>query len=233
MLKGERIAKYLATKGLTEEDLFNNQAVFLDSDGAFKCADITKQWIHNEVIHPEADIEKVTIMDILYKKQKQYVMEGVTEAIFIPLFNLCSNFVGFSIRKMGENKHDSWFMPGERKVDLIYNLNNAVSEAAKKNSLILTEGVYDTIALKKHGFLNSGALLGTNMSHIQLFQVTSIVDNIALCLDNDNAGISAIKKISENSVEGVRYYYATIDKDPDEFLKDNGPEEFKRRIKRV
>lgn len=229
-MKSEKLNKYLELKGFTENDLYDNNAIILDNDGFIGPTDKTK-WV-NTVVVSDGDKE-YTIIDILKKKERQYFNEGVTSAIFVPLFNLCDEFVGMSIRKMGESKHDSWFMPGERKIDLIYNLNNAIIPASNKSSIIITEGVYDTIALKKYGFLNSVSILGTHMSNIQFFQLISVVNNIALCLDNDEAGKKAIRKIYEDHKDDVTFYTVNINKDPDEFLKENGATEFRKRIFKI
>lgn len=229
-MKSEKLNKYLELKGFTENDLYDNNAIILDNDGFIGPTDKTK-WV-NTVVVSDGDKE-YTVIDILKKKERQYFNEGVTSAIFVPLFNLCDEFVGMSIRKMGESKHDSWFMPGERKIDLIYNLNNAIIPASNKSSIIITEGVYDTIALKKYGFLNSVSILGTHLSNIQFFQLVSVVNNIALCLDNDEAGKKAIRKIYEDHKDDVTFYTVNINKDPDEFLKENGATEFRKRIFKI
>ena len=229
-MKSEKLNKYLELKGFTENDLYDNNAIILDNDGFIGPTDKTK-WV-NTVVVSDGDKE-YTVIDILKKKERQYFNEGVTSAIFVPLFNLCDEFVGMSIRKMGESKHDSWFMPGERKIDLIYNLNNAIIPASNKSSIIITEGVYDTIALKKYGLFNSVSILGTHMSNIQFFQLISVVNNIALCLDNDEAGKKAIRKIYEDHKDDVTFYTVNINKDPDEFLKENGATEFRKRIFKI
>ena len=164
-MKSEKLNKYLELKGFTENDLYDNNAIILDNDGFIGPTDKTK-WV-NTVVVSDGDKE-YTVIDILKKKERQYFNEGVTSAIFVPLFNLCDEFVGMSIRKMGESKHDSWFMPGERKIDLIYNLNNAIIPASNKSSIIITEGVYDTITLKR--FARS-----TYTNGILLMLVTMIV----------------------------------------------------------
>lgn len=228
-MKNTKLNEYLELKGFTAEDLFSNHAVIMD-DEHFVLADSGEPWLSSVVAVNEETNKPVTAQDILYKKQTQYQMEGCTAAIFVPLFRLSGDFVGLAIRKMHETKHDSWFVPGSRKIDLIYNLNNAFEHCAKKNAIILTEGCYDTIALRKYGILNCGALLGTHMSNLQFFQLFATVDNVALCLDNDEAGINAVKKIVTTYKGKMNFFRVNIDKDPDEFLKEHGVEEFKKRI---
>ncbi len=230
MLKNSKLNDYLSLKGFTEEDLFRHHAAIMDDDH-FVINDSGEEWLSAVVGEDEDSGGKpLTAYDILLKKQVQYMAESCTAAIFIPLFTLTGNLTGLSIRKMSDTKHDSWFVPGSRKVDLIYNLNAAFNECAKKNAIILTEGCYDTIALCKYGIKNSGALLGTNMSNLQFFMLYSMVDNIALCLDNDEAGHGAVSKIVKTYGDKMQFYTVQIDKDPDEFLKEYGADEFRKRI---
>lgn len=232
MLKNKQLQAYLNLKGLTTNDLFSNHAIIMDDD-RFILSERGEAWLNTPVVVDTETNKVIIAKDILNKKQFQYLNDGCIAAIFIPLFNLTGKFVGYSIRKMCDtSKHDSWFVPGERKIDLIYNLNNAFDSAIKKKSIILTEGVYDTIALVKYGFTNAGALLGTNLSNIQFFQLFSLVDNIALCLDNDQAGQNAVEKIVREYKDKVTFWKVNIDKDPDEFLKENGKDLFKTRLVR-
>ena len=224
----QKLNEYLNKKGFTTDDLVSYKAVIYDTDH-FEMKQ-HEDWLDVKIVFSDKNTE-YTVFDVLKSKVDRYKTEGCFSAIFIPLFTLTGDFTGLSIRKMHEEmKHDSWFIPGTRKLDLLFNLNNAFDYAVKKNSIIITEGVYDTMALAKHGFRNTVALLGTNMSYLQFFQLLSIVDNVALCLDNDNAGISAMEKIIKAWPGCMKYYKVDIDKDPDEFLKEHGAVEFKRRI---
>ena len=230
-MKNQQLQNYLDLKGFKPEDLYANHAVIMDDD-KFMLADGGEKWVDQQVAYNE-DNKVVTARDILIAKSQQYLMDNCTAAIFVPLFNLQGDFTGLSIRKMCDKKHDSWFVPGSRKIDLVYNLNESFNACVRKNSIILTEGVYDTIALKKYGLANCGALLGTNMSNLQFFQLFSIVDNIALCLDDDEAGHKAVAHIVQTYGKFAKFYTVNIDCDPDEFLKANGPEVFRKRIVKI
>ena len=228
---GNSLIEYLNKKGFEDTDLFKFNAVFYD-DGHIIAGE-QEPWLYTKFEYIDQDGVSCTsdILDVIYKKIARYKTEGCFSAIFVPLFRLSGEFTGISIRKMDNtSKHDSWFLPGTRKIDLLYNLVNAFDYAVSKNSIIVTEGVYDTIALCKYGFANSVSLLGTSMSNIQFFQLMSMVDNIALCLDNDTAGNNAIEKIIGAHKGEVTFWRVNIDKDPDEFLKEHGAAEFKKRI---
>lgn len=228
----KQLHDYFEKKGFTAEQLFKFNAVICDGEKL-----ITGQqepWLDSVVCEATAEYPENKAIDIVRGKMARYKKEGCDAAIFMPLFRLEGEFTGFSIRKMDPvNKHDSWFVPGSRKVDLLYNLNRAFETAVRKNSLIITEGVYDTIALCNNGFNNTVALLGTNLSNLQYFQILSTVEHVALCLDNDQAGNAAMDKIVKTYPNELKFYKVEIDKDPDEFLKEHTPEEFSKRIKRV
>lgn len=230
-MENEQLNQYLVNKGFTVDDLLNASAVFLDN-GNIKHSQKDLSWLETklEAVTTEGEKQLFTPLDIVNKKKFQYQMDNCNSAIFIPLFKLNGEFTGFSIRKMCDKKHDSWFVPGSRKIDLLYNLSNAFEHAIAKNSIIVTEGVYDTIALVKYGFKNSVALLGTHMSNLQFFQLMSIVENIALCLDDDEAGVNAMDRIMKEHTGDVTYWRVNIDKDPDEFLSQNGSDVFRKRI---
>lgn len=226
------LSEYLNKKGFTVQELFNFNAVICDGDKLVTGKE--EPWLEDVVCEATNEYPANKAIDIVRGKMARYRREGCEAAIFMPLFRLEGEFTGFSIRKMDPiNKHDSWFIPGSRKVDLLYNLNRAFEHAVKKNSLILTEGVYDTIALWNHGFPNAVALLGTNLSNLQYFQILSTVEHVALCLDNDPAGNAAMDKIIKTYPHELKFYKVDIDKDPDEFLKEHSAEEFKQRIKKV
>ena len=226
------LSEYLNKKGFTPEQLFAFNAVICDGDKLVTGQE--EHWLNNVVCAATDEFPEAKAIDIVRSKMARYTKEGCTAAIFVPLFRLDNEFTGFSIRKMDPvSKHDSWFVPGTRKLDLLYNLNKAFTHAIAKNSLILTEGVYDAIALVNYGFKNAVSLLGTNLSNLQYFQILSTVENVALCLDNDSAGISAMEKIMKNYPHELKYYRVDIDRDPDEFLKEHGAAEFKKRIHKV
>lgn len=229
---------YLIKKGFTIQDLFKADACIADNGKLYYGNDDPSYWLYQKSGIKDknnTDLE-LTIMDIITNKLRVYGFSGCRSAIFVPIYSLLGKVIGMSIRKMhDEQKHDSWFKPGCRKIDTIYGLNTAFKDITLKQSIILTEGVYDTIALRKYGFTQACALLGTHMSNLQFFQVASITKNICLCLDNDDAGLKACNKIIDtySKIYGdiIKFYILGLDKDPDEFLKEHSPEELKRRLR--
>ena len=238
-LKDESLKSYLDKKGFTPEDLFVAQAVIADAGALYYTSPDSEQqhWTSqmSGIMSKDFEDKELSVMNIIQDKLQVYKMSNCNAAIFVPIFSLRNELIGMSIRKMHDtSKHDSWFKPGCRKVDTVYGLNTAFKEIVKKQSIILTEGVYDAIALRKYGFTQACALLGTHMSNLQFFQIASITKNICLCLDNDTAGITACQKIVDTYTkiygDDVKFYKLVLDTDPDEFLKVHSPDELKRRL---
>lgn len=92
----------------------------------------------------------------------------------------------------------------------------------------------DVIALHQAGFTNAVAALGTAFTpgHAQL--IKRMTDLVYVCFDSDGAGTSAaMKAIPMLKSEGIRSKVIRMSphKDPDEFIKELGADEFRDRIK--
>ena len=116
-----------------------------------------------------------------------------------------------------------------KKTNNLFALNFA--KASKEGSLILCEGYMDVIALHQAGFTNAVAALGTSFTEV----IARYVNEVILVFDADAAGQKGAKRaIGLLRETGVHIRVITIPdgKDPDEFIKHNGPERFKLLIDR-
>ncbi len=155
--------------------------------------------------------------------------------VMFPIIDVNSKVIGFGGRVMGEgepkylNTSDTLLFDKSRN---LYGLN--LAKKSKRKGLILCEGYMDVIAMHQGGFDNAVASLGTafTLGHGNL--VKRFTDEAFLAYDSDGAGIKAAQKVIlmlreigiSTRVIDMRPY-----KDPDEFIKNEGPEEFELRIK--
>jgi DNA primase len=96
--------------------------------------------------------------------------------------------------------------------------------------MILVEGNMDVISLHQAGFENVVAPLGTAFTPEQANLIARYTKEIILMLDADAAGQKAIKRAEEilrNTGLSVRVVSIPNGKDPDEYIKTQGPERFK------
>ena len=151
-----------------------------------------------------------------------------------PIFDMNKKVIGFGGRVMGDAKpkylNSSDTQVFEKKKNL-YAYHIARSSRSKK--LILCEGYMDVIALHQAGFDYAVASLGTSLTEGHVNLIKRLSHNIYLCYDSDEAGQQAAKRAIDLLAEAdihAKIIHMDPYKDPDEFIKALGPEQFNERI---
>lgn len=113
----------------------------------------------------------------------------------------------------------------------LYGLNFA--RITKKTQLLLCEGYMDVIALHQAGFDNAVASLGTSLTSGHASLLKRYTKEVYLTFDSDGAGVkAALRAIPILKEAGLSVKIINMEpyKDPDEFIKALGPEEYQKRI---
>ena len=114
----------------------------------------------------------------------------------------------------------------------MYGLN--VAKKSKKGYFLICEGYMDVISLHQAGFTNAVASLGTAFTSGHALLLKRYTEQVILTYDSDEAGkraaLRAIPILKEVGI-GVKVLNMKPYKDPDEFIKHLGAEEFEQRIK--
>ena len=154
--------------------------------------------------------------------------------VIFPIMDVNHRVIGFGGRVMGDGKPkylNSQDTPVFDKGRNLYGLNFARS--SRKKQLIICEGYMDVIALHQAGFNQAVASLGTALTSGHASLLRRYTDEVLLTYDSDDAGISAALRAIP-ILKGVGLSAKVIDmrpyKDPDEFIKNLGAEEFQKRI---
>jgi DNA primase len=115
---------------------------------------------------------------------------------------------------------------------MFFGLNLAKDSVKKEESTIVMEGEFDVITAFKEGITNVVALKGTALTENQALLLSRFAPKVLLCLDQDGAGIEAMKRsIPVLEKRGLQIAVIIPDgKDPDEALKNN-PSGFKKAVK--
>ena len=114
----------------------------------------------------------------------------------------------------------------------LFGLNFARS--SKKGRIILCEGYMDVISMHQAGFTETVASLGTAFTSGQASILKRFTDNVILSYDSDGAGVkAALMAIGILREVGISARVLNLKpyKDPDEFIKNMGPEALEERIK--
>ncbi len=156
--------------------------------------------------------------------------------LMFPIIDVRGNVIAFGGRILpGDGEAAKYLNSPEtmifNKRKNLFGLN--LAKKTKQGSLILVEGNIDVVALHQHGFDNAIASLGTSLTEEQAALMTRYTDQVILIYDGDSAGQNATKRaipILEKAGLQVRVLQIEGAKDPDEYLKKNGPEAFRQLL---
>ena len=157
--------------------------------------------------------------------------------VMFPIMDVNNRVIGFGGRVMGAGEPKYLNSPETKLFDKsrnLYGLNYA--RLSREKYILICEGYMDVIAMHQAGFTNAVASLGTAFTtqHAQLLK--RYTDKVILTYDSDGAGqkaaLRAIPILREVGIS-IRVLNMEPHKDPDEFIKNLGPDEFKLRIEQA
>ena len=179
-------------------------------------------------------INDMVTANVVGKSDRGSYYDRFRKRLMFPIINIRGNIIGFSGRALPEDEKkggkyvNTSDTPVYKKSENLFGINFAKSHCADK--MILVEGNMDVISLHQAGFENVVAPLGTAFTSEQANLIARYTKEIILMLDADAAGQKAIKRASElleNTGLSVRVVVIPNGKDPDEYIKANGPDRFK------
>lgn len=154
--------------------------------------------------------------------------------VMFPIMDVNNRVIGFGGRVMGDGEPKYLNSPETKLFDKsrnLYGLNYA--RTSRQKFILLCEGYMDVISMHQAGFTNAVASLGTAMTQQHAALLKRYTEQVILTYDSDNAGVKAALRaipILKNAGISAKVLNMRPYKDPDEFMKNLGPEEFKKRI---
>ena len=154
--------------------------------------------------------------------------------LMFPVIDVRGSVIGFSGRILGDGEPkylNSPETPVFSKSHNLFALN--LAKKSKSGYIILVEGNIDVVSLHQAGFDGAVASLGTSLTAEQARLISRYTKEVVLCYDSDEAGKKASQRaiaILEKLDMKVRVLQLTGAKDPDEFIKKNGPDAFRNVI---
>lgn len=166
--------------------------------------------------------------------EKRGVFDKFWNRAMFPIMDANSKVIGFGGRVMGEGEPKYLNSPETEVFDKsrnLYALNYA--RQTRKNYFLLCEGYMDVISLHQAGFTNAVASLGTAFTGLQAKLISRYVKEVYITYDSDGAGqkaaLRAIPILREAKIT-AKIVNMKPYKDPDEFIKALGAEEYEKRI---
>ncbi|MBS6261652.1 MAG: DNA primase [Clostridium sp.] len=154
--------------------------------------------------------------------------------VMFPIMDVNNRVIGFGGRVMGDGEPKYLNSPETKLFDKsrnLYGLNYA--RLSREKFILLCEGYMDVIAMHQAGFSNAVASLGTAFTSQHAALLKRYTDQVVLTYDSDGAGVKAALRaipILKSVGMSVRVLNMRPYKDPDEFIKNLGPEAFRQRI---
>lgn len=171
---------------------------------------------------------------VINKEDTKKVFDRFRGRIMFPIFDIRGNVIAFGGRVLDSSQPKYMNSPETdvyQKGKHLYAMNFAKSSCAKQ--IILAEGYIDVIALHQSGILNAVAPLGTALTENQGKLLKKYSEEIVLSFDSDSAGQAASLRSLDllNDIGcNVKVLSIPSGKDPDEFIKTHGVDEFKRLV---
>ncbi len=154
--------------------------------------------------------------------------------LMFPVIDVRGSVIGFSGRILGDGEPkylNSPETPVFSKSHNLFALN--LAKKSKSGYIILTEGNIDVVSLHQAGFDSAVASLGTSLTPEQARLISRYTGEVVLCYDSDEAGKKAAARgigILEKLDLKVRVLTLPGAKDPDEYIKKNGPDAFRNLL---
>ena len=225
--------RYLKNRGLSN-DIINSYEIGYAPKGN----KLEKYLMSNGVSHEIMTLAGMTIKD---ENKKDNFYDRFRNRIIFPIRDIRNRVVGFGGRVINTEDQPKYLNSPETPVfhkgGLLYNFSKIRPNIKNNDNLIVVEGYMDVVSLASKGLNNAVAPLGTALTETQLNLLWKETDSPIICFDGDKAGKQASFRASEIALKllkpnkTLRFINLPDNLDPDDYIKNNGLENFNKYIK--
>ncbi len=221
--RGAPALKYLLGRGVTRETI--------DKFGLGYAPD---EWEFMATAGRSAGFDRVDLFKagLLLERQSGGYYDRFRHRVTFPIWDTAGELIGFGGRSLGDEQPkylNSPETPLFRKGKELYALNLAKPAVRRESAVCVMEGYMDVIMSFQHGIDYTVAGMGTALSHEQARALLLLAEKVLLIYDQDEAGKRAARRsIDVFRQAGGRTSVVVFQgaKDPDEFLRKFGKEDF-------
>ncbi|MCR4804523.1 MAG: DNA primase [Clostridia bacterium] len=222
---------YLKSRGLTPQTIAKFGLGYADDAWESLSQHLQKAGCPEDQVLELGLCRKSAKNDQLYDKFRSRVM--------YPIFNTMGKIVGFGGRTIVDddakyiNSDESFIFEKKRN---LYGINFTKDEIQARGYAFVVEGYMDVIGLYQGGVRNVCAALGTALTPEQAALLKRYTKKAVLCLDSDEAGIKAALRgcdVLREAGLDVRVMHVDDGKDPDEYIKKHGADEFRALMEKT
>lgn len=184
------------------------------------------------------DTQDMINAGVVGKNERGNLYDFYGTRLIFPIFNGFGDVVAYSGRSVSEAPDHTKYKNtpqtivfNKSEILFAYNFVRDLKKSHMLDTIIIVEGHIDVIACHQAGLTNTIGCMGTALTIQHAKKIKQLVDNVILCLDADNAGrMATYKAIDILKEEGLNVKVVRLDvnkaKDPDEYLKKYGKDNF-------
>ena len=228
--EGQYAIDYLSKRGINK-DTIKRFGLGLSNDWDSLC---------NAIKNNNLDMDTAVKAGLIVKKEDGKYFDSMANRLIVPIFDVNGKVIAFGGRTFSTDKNVAKYKntsvtPLFDKSKTLYALNFAKKAKQQGNLdyLIIVEGYMDVIALHQAGFVQAVASMGTSLTEEQARQAKRLVTKVYICYDGDSAGQNAtLRGLDILKKEGldVRVVSMPYCVDPDEYVKKNGVDGFRKLL---
>jgi len=224
--KSKELESYLSKRGLTDKEI-----------NYFKIGFVPKEAVFFDKLKDNFSESDILNSGLFYfdEKNKKYI-ERFRDRLIFPINGLTGSTIAFGGRIISNQKLAKYINSSEtpffKKGNSLFNLDKSRHSSANHNEVFLVEGYMDVVTLTKYGILNTVANLGTALTEKQVEKVWRFFNHIIICFDGDQGGVNAAVRAAERLLSIIRpnfkisFIFLPKNKDPDNFIMENGKDYF-------
>ena len=224
--KSKELESYLIKRGLSDKEINYFKIGFVPKDAIFfnKLKDVFS----------ESDILNSGLF-YFDEKNKKYV-ERFRNRLIFPINGLAGSTIAFGGRIISNQKLAKYINSPEtlffKKGNSLFNLDNLRHYSSKYDEVFLVEGYMDVVTLTKYEILNTVANLGTALTERQIEKIWRFFNHIIICFDGDQGGVSGAIRAADRLLSVIKpnfkisFLSLPKNKDPDNFITENGKDQF-------
>ncbi len=226
-------AKYLLTRGINKDMIEKFQI------GASLDYISLPKHLSNLGFYPS----EMIAAGVVGQDEKKRLYDFYGNRLLFPIFNGFGDVVAYSGRSVDANPEHAKYKNtpqtdvfNKSEIMFAYNFVRDLKKSNSLDTIIIVEGHIDVIACHQAGITNTIGCMGTALTTLHAKKIKQLVDNVILCLDGDSAGANATFRAIDTLKDAglnVRVVRLRGAKDPDEFLKKYGKDNFMEELSKA
>lgn len=217
---------YILNRGLSQDNIKKFRIGF-----AINSFDNLLIYLRNLGFSDE-DIKKSGVVAI----NEKGIYDKFRNRIIFPILDNIGRVIAFTGRVIDNDDLPKYMNSPDtslyHKSDVLFNYYFAKKAIYDNGNVIIVEGNLDALSLSINGIENVVAPMGTAITKQQIEKLWKVTDEIIVCLDGDNAGQKASKRLAMLvlpmllPIKSIKFIFLPNNQDPDDLIRSLGSNGF-------